>query len=113
MTPEERIVDYYRRKPFYSDMDERLFTSSAKNDCGDQIFINSENMEWSGSGCAQAIAAAGMMCEYLQEMEVFDVENFDVENFSEEDMLHLFNLENCRRDCVLVAWRALRNALGE
>ena len=102
MTPEqERILDHYQNPRH------KVKFGASKNACGDEvrILLKEDQVLWSGTGCAYSMAAASMMAEHLHGKPVRD--------FTEQEMLDLFGMpvEHPRKDCVLVAYHALQDAL--
>ena len=94
-----RILDHYQNPRCKAKI------GSAKNSCGDSVTIMYHDQYiWSGTGCAYSMAAASMMCECLNN-------GMDI---GEDDMLMLFGeVPENRKDCVLVAYHALQDALQD
>ena len=108
----ERILDHYQNPRNY--LDSGVFTSSFKNRfCGDEVSIRLElsgggvSIRWHGNGCCYSMAAASMMCEFLNGKN-----RRQLEEFTEAELFSYFGkVEENRRECVLVAYHALQNAL--
>jgi nitrogen fixation NifU-like protein len=116
LTYEDRVLEHYAKphhkggNPLYGFTHHADYESDA---CGDEVRVELHvsawgvisRFYWTGDGCCFSQAAASMLAEHFEHLDLGDVEDF-----TEEDMIRLFAAEipNNRRDCVLTAFHALK-----
>ncbi len=117
----EHILEHYNDPHNFGEMDDPDADVEAENpSCGDELHLYAkvddgkiQDLSFTGSGCALSIAAASLLTDELQGVDVDDIKNV-----SEEDLFELLGLEQemispLRMKCVLLCRDAAEQLIEE